>query len=144
MNTFKIAAAFALFAAPAFADGHASGDAAKGAEQFERQCVSCHLVADAGGNVLAGRNAKTGPNLFGIVGRTPGTVEGFRYGDSIVAYGETGFAWDEAGFVAYVQDPTGYLREELGDNRARARMSYRVRDAGDATDIFAFLATFGG
>ena len=59
MKTFNILVALALLAAPAFADGHsASGDAAAGEEQFKRQCVSCHIVADADRNVLAGRAAK--------------------------------------------------------------------------------------
>jgi cytochrome c len=74
MKTLNIAAALTMLAAPAFAEG----DAAAGEEQFNRQCVSCHVVADADGNVLAGRAAKTGPNLFGVAGRVPGTVDGFR------------------------------------------------------------------
>ena len=142
MKTFNFAAALSLLAAPAFADGHAaSGDAAAGEEQFNRQCVSCHVVADASGNVLAGRAARTGPNLFGVAGATPGAVDGFRYGNSIVEYGETGAVWGEENFVTWVMDPTGFVREALGDNRARAKMSYKVRDEGDATNIYAFLAS---
>lgn len=142
MKTLNIAAALTVLAAPAFADGHAaSGDAAAGQEQFDRQCVSCHVVADADGNVLAGRAAKTGPNLYGVAGMTPGSVEGFRYGKSIVEYGETGAVWVEENFVSYVMDPTGYLREALDDNRARAKMSYKVREAEDATNIYAYLAS---
>ena len=145
MKTFKFAAVFAVLAAPAFADGHAAsgnGDAAAGEEQFNRQCVSCHVVADADGNVLAGRAAKTGPNLYGVAGRQIGTVEDFRYGDDIVALGETGAVWTEESFVAYVQDPTGYLREALDNNRARGKMSYQVREEQQAIDIYAYLATF--
>lgn len=144
MTKFIYAAAAALLAAPAFADGHAAtGDAAAGEEQFNRQCVACHIVADADGNVLAGRNARTGPNLYGMAGRQLGVVEGFRYGDSIVELGETGTVWTEAAFVGYVQDPTGWLRAELDNNRARGKMAYRVRDEGEAIDIYAYLATFG-
>lgn len=142
MKTLNIAAALTVLAAPAFADGHAaSGDAAAGEEQFNRQCVSCHVVADADGNVLAGRAAKTGPNLYGIAGATPGVVDGFRYGNSIVEYGETGAVWVEENFVSYVMDPTGYLREALDSNRARAKMSYKVRKDEDAINIYAYLAS---
>lgn len=83
MKKFTLAAALSVLAAPVFADGHAPtvGDAAAGEEQFNRQCVACHVVADASGEVLAGRNAKTGPNLYGIAGRTLGAVEDFRYSD---------------------------------------------------------------
>lgn len=145
MKRFTIAAAFAVLAAPAFADGHAStqGDAAVGEEQFNRQCVACHIVADADGEVLAGRNARTGPNLYGIAGRTLGSLEGFRYGDAIVELGEAGEVWTEANFVPYVQDPTSWLREKLDNRRARSKMAYQVREESQAYDLFAYLSTFG-
>ncbi|MFG5384803.1 MULTISPECIES: c-type cytochrome [unclassified Yoonia] len=144
MKKFTIAAAFAVLAAPAFADGHAStqGDAAAGEEQFNRQCVACHVVADASGEVLAGRNAKTGPNLYGIAGRIPGTEEGFRYSDSLIELGEADLAWTEESFVAYVQDPTGWLREVLDNRRARGKMAYQVRQEEQAYDLYAYLSTF--
>ncbi len=132
-------------AAPAFAqDLVATGDAAAGEEQFNRQCVACHVVQDpATDEVLAGRNAQTGPNLYGVAGRSPGTVEGFAYSDSLIAYGETEAVWDEANFVGYVQDPTGFLRTALDDRRARGKMAYQVREEAQAVDLYAFLATFG-
>lgn len=65
-RTLAIAATTATLAVPAFADGHAaSGDAAAGEKAF-RQCISCHVVQNEAGDTLAGRNAKTGPNLYGI------------------------------------------------------------------------------
>lgn len=144
MTKFIYAAAAALLAAPVFADGHAAtGDAAAGEEQFNRQCVACHIVADAEGNVLAGRNARTGPNMYGVAGRTLGSVEGFRYGDAIVEMGEAGTVWTEEAFVGYVQDPTSWLREQLDNKRARGKMAYKVRDEAEAVDIYAYLATFG-
>lgn len=144
MKKFTLAAALSVLAAPVFADGHAStqGDAANGEEQFNRQCVACHVVADASGEVLAGRNAKTGPNLYGIAGRTLGTVEDFRYGDPIVELGEGGMVWTEESFVGYVQDPTGWLREITEDRRARGKMAYQVRAESDAYDLYAYLSTF--
>lgn len=147
MKTTTLAAALAVIAAPAFADGHAAsgnGDAAAGEEQFNRQCVACHVVADASGEVLAGRNAKTGPNLYGIAGRTLGSVEDFRYGDSIVELGEGGMVWTEEAFVGYVQDPTDWLRETLDNRRARGKMAYQVREEQQAIDLYAYLSTFGG
>ena len=135
------AAALTLVAAPAFADGHASGDAAAGESAF-RQCQSCHVVEDPSGEVLAGRAAKTGPNLYGVAGRTAGTVEGFRYSDIMVTAGEGGMVYDEATFVAYVQDPTGHLREVTGEN-GRSKMSYKVRSEDDAVNLYAFLAQYG-
>ncbi len=143
MKTLKIAAALSVLAAPAFADGHAAtGDAAAGEEQFNRQCVACHVVMDDSGEVLAGRNAKTGPNLYGVAGRQLGIVEDFRYGESIVELGETGVVWTEETFVGYVQDPTDWLREQLENRRARGKMAYQVRKEEEAIDLYAFLASF--
>lgn len=140
MTKFAIAAAATLLAAPVFAEG----DAAEGEAQFNRQCVACHVVADESGEVLAGRAARTGPNLYGVAGRTLGSVEDFRYGDPLIQLGEDGMAWNEDLFVVYVQDPTSFLREQTNDQRARSKMSYRVRSEEDAANIWAFLSTFGG
>lgn len=129
-----------VLAAPAFAESH-GGDAAAGEEAFG-QCATCHVVADADGNILAGKRAKTGPNLHGVVGRQAGTVEGFRYGSSLVEAGEAGLVWDEANLTEYLMDPKGYLQTYLDDNRARSKMSFRVREEADAANLAAFLATF--
>ncbi len=117
-----------------------SGDVAAGESAF-RQCQTCHVVADADGNVLAGRNARTGPNLYGVFGRQAGSVEDFRYSASMVEAGEAGLTWDEESFIAYVQDPTGFLREYLDDSGARGTMTYRVRSEEDAADLAAYIAS---
>jgi len=135
MKSISVAATLAALATSAFAEG----DVAAGEEQFNRQCVACHVVRNDEGEVLAGRTARTGPNLFGIEGRALGSVDGFRYGDAIVTLGEAGTTWSEETFVAYVQNPTGYLREALDNNRARGKMAYQVRDAQQAADIYAYL-----
>ncbi|WP_299615792.1 cytochrome C [uncultured Tateyamaria sp.] len=139
-RTLAIAAATATLAAPVFADGHASGDAAEGEKAF-RQCISCHVVQNEAGDTLAGRNAKTGPNLYGIVGGQFGMVEDFRYSDiNQLAAGMEGLEITEEVFVAYVQDPTAYLREVTGD-KGRSKMTYKVRKEEDAVNIFAYLAS---
>ena len=135
MKSISVAATLAALATSAFAEG----DVAAGEEQFNRQCVACHVVRNDEGEVLAGRTARTGPNLFGIEGRALGSVDGFRYGDAIVTLGESGTTWSEETFVAYVQNPTGYLRDALDNNRARGKMAYQVRDEQQAADIYAYL-----
>lgn len=133
-----VGAAMALMAAPAWAQS--AGDAEAGAEAFS-QCQTCHVVEDADGNVLAGRNARQGPNLYNIVGRQAGSVEGFRYRPSLVEAGEQGLVWTEEALTAYLQDPNAYLREVLDSNRARSGMAYRVRSEEEAADLAAFLAS---
>ena len=140
MKHLTVAAALALLSAPAFAQV-AAGDAAAGEEVFGRNCVACHVVENEAGEVLAGRNARTGPNLYGIPGRVPGTYPDFEYGDSVIAFGATGAVWDEAHFVGYVQDPTGYLREQLEDRRARGKMAFQLRNEEDALNVYAYIVS---
>jgi cytochrome c len=128
----------AMLAVPAYAQ---EGDAAAGEAAFS-QCATCHHIEDAAGTTLAGRaNVRTGPNLYGVVGRQAGSVEGFRYRPDIVAAGEAGLVWDQASLTAYLQDPGGFLSETLGKN-ARSGMAYQVRDPAEAANLAAFLATF--
>lgn len=120
-------------------------DAENGATVFQRQCQNCHNIVDDAGEVLAGRpNMRTGPNLYGIVGRQAGIIEGFRYGADLVAAGaEGGLIWSEDQLITYVQDPRGFLQEATGNNRARSQMAFQVRSETDAADVAAYLATFG-
>jgi cytochrome c len=141
--TLKLALATAglLAAAPAFADSHgASGDAAAGEKAF-RQCIACHVVVNDAGETLAGKKAKTGPNLYGIAGRPAGSVEGFKYSKGLQAAGEAGLVWNEEAFAEYVKDPTSFLKEVTGDSGARSNMSFKVRKEGDAENLYAYLAS---
>lgn len=141
MKTTLLAALVLLGPAAALAQGGATGDPAAGEEQFNRQCVACHVVQNEAGEVLAGRNGHTGPNLFGVAGRQAGTYPDFNYSDLMKAYSATGAVWEEANFVPYVQDPTGFLRQATGQE-GRSKMAFQVRDEQQAHDLWAFLATF--
>jgi cytochrome c len=126
-----------LLAAPAFA----AGDAEAGAKVFNK-CQTCHVVANEAGEVLAGKKAKTGPNLYGVIGRAAGTYPEFKYGEGIVALGATGFTWTEADIAVYVQDPTKFLDEKLGDSKIKSKMMFKLKNEKEAADVAAFLATF--
>lgn len=127
-----------IVAIPAYAGGHASGDAEAGEKAF-RQCKACHMIVDAEGTEIM-KGGKTGPNLYALPGRTAGT-EDFKYKKSIVEAGEGGLVWDEASFVAYVQDPTAYLKEVTGDSKARSGMAFKVRKEEDAVNLWAYIAS---
>jgi cytochrome c len=130
------ALAFGAMTLPAHA-----GDPEAGAAAFS-QCQTCHVVANDAGEVLAGRNARTGPNLYGLIGRQAGTVDGFRYGASLKEAGEKGLVWDEETLVSYLQDPGKFLQATLDNKRAKSQMSFRVRGEDTARDLYAFVATF--
>ena len=143
MKRFALLTVAAFMAGPAFADGHVTGDAAAGEEAFNRQCVACHVVKNDDGEIIAGRKARTGPNLYGVAGRLIGSVDGFKYGKSIPKLGEAGEMWDEEKFVGYVQDPTKWLRKELDDKRARGKMAFKVKKEDDALNLYAYLVSIG-
>ncbi len=140
--TLIIAAFASCAAASAFAEGDGVGDPEAGKRAFS-QCQICHVVVDDDGNTLAGRRARAGPNLFGVIGKQAGTVEGFRYSEELVEAGERGLTWDEETFVAYSLDPVTFLRAFLDDGKARGRMTFRLRKPDDAVNLYAFIESVG-
>lgn len=139
-KTLTTLAFTAMFAMPALAESHAAGDAEAGAKVFN-QCQTCHVVVNDAGETLAGKKAKTGPNLYGIIGRTAGTYPDFKYGDDMIAAGAAGLVWDEALIVEYVQDPSGFLKTRLDDKGAKGMMSFKLKKPEDAANVAAFLAS---
>lgn len=129
-----------MVALPVLAQDAPTGDAVAGANVFKK-CATCHAIMDAEGTVLGGRGAKVGPNLYGLPGRVAGSYEGFTYGASIKALGETGFVWSEADLVAYVADPTGFLKDKLGDTSARGKMMFKLAKEQDAHDVWAYIVS---
>ncbi|KIN75498.1 c-type cytochrome [Sulfitobacter guttiformis] len=130
----------ALMSAPAFADGHATGDATAGESVFNK-CKACHMISDADGNDIV-KGGRTGPNLYGLYTRVAGSTD-FRYGDSIVQAGEAGLEWNEEDFVAYVADPKKFLAEYNDDKRAKSKMAFKLGDEEDAANVWAYLVSVG-
>jgi cytochrome c len=140
MKLTLTALALAFVAAPVLAQDAPTGDAAAGEKVFNK-CQTCHVVANEAGEVLAGRNSKTGPNLYGLPGRALGSYPDFKYGESIVALGAGGAVWTEADFVAYVADPAKFLKEKSGDPKAKSKMSFKLTNEQEAKDVYAFIAS---
>ena len=144
MNIVKTAVlGVALAAGPAFADSHATGDAAAGEKVFAK-CKACHSIVDAGGDTIV-KGGRTGPNLYGIYTRVAGADEDFasKYGSSMIEAGEAGLAWNEQDFIAYVQDPRAFLQNYLDDRKARTKMSLKLRKEEDARNVWAYLVSVG-
>jgi cytochrome c len=139
MRLWKLSAVLALLAAT---PATAQGDAAAGEAAF-RQCVACHVVTTPTGDTLAGRAGRSGPNLYGIAGGPAGAVDGFRYSGGLEALKGAAVVWTEDNFVAYVQDPSDFVRQATGNGAARSSMSFRVRNETDARDLYAYLLQLG-
>ena len=111
----------------------ADGDAALGAKVFV-QCKACHMLeADKKG---------IGPSLHGVFGRTAGTVKGFEYSKDMKAAGEKGLVWDEATFLAYIEEPKKYIGSRIGKASADTKMVFvGLKKEKERQDLLAYLKT---
>ena len=115
----------------------AEGDPDKGEGLFKR-CLACHSIIDADGKAIQ-KGGKTGPNLFGVIGRPIGSYPDFNYGTGLLALNAKGDVWDEAKLAAYITNPTAGVKEESGDPALTAKMAFKM--ASGADDMAAYLAT---
>lgn len=129
------AALLTLSATAAFAEG----DPAKGEKDWKK-CKACHSIVAPDGTVEE-KGGKTGPNLFGVVGRTAGTEPEFgKYTDEMVQIGADGLTWTPENLAEYVPDAKEFLREHSGNDKAKTSMTpQRVKNIDD---LIAFLDQF--
>ncbi|EAQ27822.1 cytochrome c family protein [Erythrobacter sp. NAP1] len=73
-------------------------DVAFGREVFD-MCDGCHTVEPGG-------TSAAGPNLFGVVGRRAGSLEGYLFTEALAS---SEITWDAAHLDAYLADPEGYV-----------------------------------
>ncbi len=103
----------------------ASADAAAGEKLF-KACKACHKVED-------GKNG-VGPHLYGVVNRSVGSVDGFKYSGSLVAVVET---WDADALNAYLENPKEYA--------PGTKMTYKgMKDVEDRANLIAWLDSLDG
>ncbi len=115
----------------------ASGDAAKGEADFKK-CKACHAITAADGTDIV-KGGKVGPNLFGVVGRTAGTVPDFKYSNVMVEAGAKGLVWSEETLVGYLPDPSEFLEEYADDAEGKSKMTFKLTKG--AEDMAAYLAS---
>ncbi len=131
-RTIAILAALAA-ASPVFAEG----DVANGEKLFKK-CKSCHMIVN--GDEVIFKGGKTGPNLYGVIGRPAGSQEDFtRYSAGLVALGEGGLVWDEATLAEWITNPKEFLKAH--DQPTKTGMSYKLKKGGE--DVAAYLASVG-
>ena len=109
------------------------GDPVAGEKVFKK-CSACHKVGDNAKNAV-------GPVLNGIVGRTAGTFEGYKYGSGLLTAQEKGLVWNEETIFGWIGDPRAWIREYLGDDKAKAKMTFKLKKEQDRRDVIAYLKT---
>ena len=111
---------FLLANAPVWAEG----DAAKG-EKVYKKCKSCHSLE-------AGKN-KIGPHLNGVIGRTAGAVEGFKYSSAMA---DSGLVWDEATLDSFLAKPKELV--------PKTKMAFPgLKKEADRQDVIAYMKEAG-
>lgn len=127
-----LGATILTLATPVFAEG----DIAKGEKAFKK-CKSCHKIeADDGTMIFKG--GKTGPNLYGVVGRIAGSTD-FKYGNGLTEAAEAEFVWTEEAVAEFVADPKKFL--EANGYTKKTKMSFKLKKGG--ADVAAYLASVG-
>ncbi|XP_004209990.1 cytochrome c [Hydra vulgaris] len=76
-----------------------TGDATKGAKVFKQRCAQCHVIDQSGKH-------KTGPNLYGLIGRKTGQAPGFSYTQ---ANQNKGITWNKDTLWVYLENPSKYI-----------------------------------
>lgn len=66
-----------------------------------KKCVSCHNFGEGEGN-------KTGPHLYGVIGRTIASVPDFAYSDAMNKVAADHGTWTYEGINAFVTNPKAY------------------------------------
>ncbi|MEH6647765.1 c-type cytochrome [Sulfitobacter sp.] len=130
LKLVSLIAALGLF----ISAGAASAQNAEAGAAVFKKCKACHQIGPNAEN-------KLGPTLNDLVGRAAGSVEDFKYGDSILAAGEKGLVWSTEELANYLEDPTKYMRAYLDDNSARSAMSFKLKKEQDRLDVVAYLTT---
>ena len=75
------------------------GDLAHGEKVFKK-CSACHMIASGGKNMI-------GPNLWGVIGRTAGSVSDYKYSKAMVAYAKQ---WNFEEMNSYLIKPQAYIK----------------------------------
>lgn len=112
-----------------------AGDAVAGKKVYNK-CKACHSLE-------AGKK-KVGPSMAGIIGRTAGSEDGYKYSKLNKAAGVAGLVWTEENMVPYLADPqaflAGFLTDAGADAPGKTKMKFKLKKADQAANVAAFLA----
>ena len=98
-------------------------DVADGQKVFKK-CTTCHTVEPGGKN-------KVGPNLYNIVNKAFGAVDGYAYSSAMKEFGQ-GKVWDYDALNQFLYKPKAYIK---GTKKAYAGL----KKVGERAAVIAYL-----
>jgi len=99
-------------------------------EKVFKKCKACHQVGEGAKN-------RSGPHLNGVLGRTAGTIEGFRYSKAMAGAGGDGLLWTEETLQEFLTKPRAYIKG--------TKMSFPgLKKLSDISAIIAYLQSISG
>lgn len=106
----------------------AGGDLLARGETLSFACQACHSLANDGRHLI-------GPNLYGMFGRTAGSVPDYAgYSDALI---RADFVWSESLLAQWLENPASFLQ-----GTTMAFTGYR--SAADREALIRYLATATG
>ena len=123
--TIRMVLALMLIALPA-AGFAAEGDADAGKKVFKK-CKICHFVDKP--------KKKIGPSLKGVIGRTAGTWDKYKYSKAMKAAGDGGLVWSVETLDEYLIKPKALV--------PGTKMAFPgLKKAQDRANVIAYIETF--
>ena len=102
----------------------------KAGEAVFAKCKSCHSIDNGGAN-------GTGPNLWGVIGRKPGSHAGFAYSAGMVEHGTKVGTWQYEDISGFLHAPQKYI--------SGTKMSFvGLKKSEDRINLIAYLHAQGG
>jgi len=93
------------------------------------KCASCHQFDPAGTN-------STGPGLYGVVGRAPGTHAGYTYDQPMMDFAKAHPVWTYDLLYQFLKSPQGFI--------SGTKMTFiGLKDPQDRINVIAYLRSNG-
>lgn len=94
------------------------------------KCSSCHAIAQGGAN-------GTGPGIWGVEGRKPGSHAGFAYSAGMTEFGAKQASWDYDHIYEFIKAPAKYI--------PGTKMTFvGLKKSEDRINVIAYMRSQGG
>ena len=98
------------------------------AEKAFKKCVSCHSIEEGGKN-------KVGPNLWNIMNRGTGQMEGYKYSKKFAAWAKENPQWTPELMDAWLENSKKLVKG--------TKMAFKEKKESKRADIIAYLQSMG-